>query len=129
VSIDRSVAFVFLLGMALFSGCRTSTDNRSDAGNSDGLATDATDLDAAMPCFICEGSWSCGVDPGLIELTPASDGCYLSGLPGRKLLSDDGTITENGIVVGKAVGSGARVHVYYPDGGQWTFCAGGGGCK
>jgi hypothetical protein len=59
---------------------------------------------------------------------PAADGCYLSGLPGRNLLSPDGTITADGAVVGSATGSGARVHVAHPDGTQWLYCAGAGGC-
>jgi len=57
-----------------------------------------------------------------------ADGCYLSGLPGRNLLSPDGTITADGAVVGIATGSGARVMVAHPDGSQWLFRAGGGGC-
>lgn len=32
------------------------------------------------------------------------------------LLAPDGKITADGVVVGQAVGSGARVHVSYPDG-------------
>jgi hypothetical protein len=82
-------------------------------------------------CFPCEGDWSCAGDGGdvtRIYLKPEVDGCYLSGLPGRNLLSPDGTIIADGVVVGKATGSGARVHVAYPDGTQWLYCAGGGGC-
>ena len=84
--------------------------------------------DAGGACFPCEGYWTCGGYATPIDLTPEADGCYLSGLPGRNLLSPDGTITADGAVVGKATGSGARVHVAYPDGTQWLFCAGGGGC-
>jgi hypothetical protein len=85
-------------------------------------------VDAGHPCFPCESYWTCGGDVTHIDLEPEADGCYLSGLPGRNLLSPDGTITADGTVVGMAVGSGARVHVSHPDGTQWLFCTGGGGC-
>src|SRR6185369_11656598 len=83
--------------------------------------------DSSAQCFPCEGYWICGGDVTRIDLVPETDGCLLSGLPGRNLLSPDGTITANEVVVGRAQGSGARVHVAYPDGSQWLFCAGGGG--
>lgn len=85
-------------------------------------------VDSGRECFPCESYWTCGADVGRIDLQPEPDGCYLSGLPGRNLISPDGTITADGAVVGTAVGSGARVHVSYPDGTQWLFCAGGGRC-
>jgi hypothetical protein len=79
-------------------------------------------------CFPCESYWTCGGDVSEVDLTPEADGCYLSGLPGCNLLAPDGTITADGVVVGKAVGSVARVQVSRPDGSQWLFCAGAGGC-
>src|SRR3954470_22221937 len=88
-------------------------------------------VDSGRACFPCVGYWTCGAPAGnatRIDLTPEVDGCYLSGLPGRNLLSPDGTITADGAVVGTAMGSGARVYVSYPDGTQWLYCAGGGGC-
>jgi hypothetical protein len=114
--------------MVLFlSACRTG-------GNEDGV--DAAPPDSGSVCFPCEGYWICGGDvtdassatSSQIDLKPENDGCYLSGLPGRNLLAPDGTVTAGGTVVGKATGTGARVTVRYPDGGQWLFCAGGGGC-
>ncbi len=101
------------LAFVILAGCGSDPDMAVDSGGA---------------CFPCEGSWTCGGDVTRIDLTPEADGCYLSGLPGRNLLSSDGTITADGAVVGKATGSGARVHVAYPDGTQWLFCAGGGGC-
>ena len=85
------------------------------------------DGDAGLECFPCQDYWTCGGSIVRIDLIPEADGCFLSGLPGRNLLSMDGTITENGVLVGTAKGSGARVHVSHPDGSQWLFCAGGGG--
>jgi len=84
--------------------------------------------DPARACFPCESYWICGGDVTRIDLKPEADGCYLSGLPGRNLLSPDGTIIADGEVVGKATGTGARVTVTYPDGTQWLYCAGAGGC-
>jgi hypothetical protein len=86
-------------------------------------------VDSGGVCFPCESYWVCGTDLPRVDLEPEADGCYLSGLPGRNLLSPDGTITADGVVVGHAVGTGARVHVSYPDGTQWLVCAGGGGCR
>jgi hypothetical protein len=79
-------------------------------------------------CFPCVGYWICGGDVTRIDLKPELDGCLLSGLPGRNLLSPDGTITADGAVVGNATGTGARVTVFYPDGTRWLVCAGAGGC-
>ena len=87
-----------------------------------------TAVDSGRACFPCESYWTCGGDVTRVDLTPEMDGCYLSGLPGRNLLSPDGTISSGGTVVGKATGSGARVHVTYPDGSLWLFCTGAGGC-
>ena len=56
-------------------------------------------------CFPCEGYWICGGDVTRVDLAPAIDGCYLSGLPGRNLLLPDETITADGAVVGKATGT------------------------
>ena len=75
----------------------------------------------------CVGEWICGANTLLI-LTPEADGCYLSGLPGRKLIAPDGTITEGRAPVGMARDAGVRVSVLYPDGTQWLFCARSEGC-
>jgi hypothetical protein len=85
------------------------------------------DGDAGLECFPCQGYWICGGSIERIDLLSEADGCFLSGLPGRNVLSTDGTITANGVLVGTAKGSGARVHVAYPDGSQWLYCVGGGG--
>jgi hypothetical protein len=84
--------------------------------------------DSGSACFPCDDRWTCGGDVTFIDLTPELDGCILSGLPGRNVLSPDGTITADGAVVGLATGTGVRVQVTRPDGSQWLFCAGGGGC-
>jgi len=102
----------------------------SSAGGTGGdpqLPGGAGGTDSSAQCFPCEGYWICGGDVTQIDLVPDADGCLLRGLPGRNILSPDGTITANEVVVGRAQGSGARVHVSYPDGSQWLFCAGGGG--
>ncbi|MDB4988396.1 MAG: hypothetical protein JWN04_3574 [Myxococcaceae bacterium] len=122
---------------------------RVDASTPDSSTSDAglTHLDAspggdaatdfAVNCWPCVGYWTCGNsrpdDAGtgggvIVDLKPEPDGCYLSGLSGRNLLAPDGTITENGVLLGTAEGSGARVHVTFPDGGLWLYCAAGGGC-
>jgi hypothetical protein len=87
-----------------------------------------TAVDSGRVCFPCEGYWVCGAEFPRVDLTPEADGCYLSGLPDRNLLSPDGTITADGGVVATATGTGARVHVVYPDGSLWLLCAAGGGC-
>jgi hypothetical protein len=89
----------------------------------------SSDPKIAVACFPCRDYWICSGDVTRIDLTPAADGCYLSGLPGRNLLSPDGRITADGIVVGMATGTGARVSVVRPDGTPWLFCAAGGGCR
>jgi len=68
----------------------------------------------------CVGQWICGANT-TFSLTPEADGCYLSGLPGRKLIASDGTITEGGSLVGMARDAGVRVSVLYPDDTQWLF--------
>ena len=69
------------------------------------------------------------ISAGTVTLVSEADsGCRLSGLPGMILLAPDGVLTEEGTVVGSASGTGARVTVRSPDGGQWLFCAAGGGC-
>jgi hypothetical protein len=78
--------------------------------------------EVGQSCFLCQDHWFCGGDLN-IDPTPAVDGCYLNGLPGRNLLWPDGTITADGVVVGMAMGAGVRLRVGYPDGSQWLFCA------
>jgi hypothetical protein len=106
-------------------------DSSAGAGGAQQLAGSAGESAGGngprAQCFPCEGYWICGGDVTRIDLVPEADGCLLSGLPGRNLLSPDGTITADEVVVGRAQGSGARVHVAYTDGSQWLFCAGGGG--
>jgi hypothetical protein len=112
-----------------------TSDASIDASEADAAdAADAPDTsspDGMMPeasvCFPCQGRWICGGGV-TYELKPEEDGCYLSGLPDRNLISPDGTITAGGVVVGMADGSGARVRVSHPDGGLWLYCAAGGGC-
>jgi hypothetical protein len=76
-------------------------------------------------CFLCQDHWICGGDDTYrnVDPTPAVDGCHLSGLPGRHLLWRDGTITLDGVVVGRAAGAGARVDVSHSDGSLWLVCA------
>lgn len=76
----------------------------------DAALTEDMGADAAAPCFACEGHWTCGGAVETIDLRPERDGCHLGGLPGRNLLGPDGTITADGVVVGRAIGSGARVY-------------------
>ena len=66
---------------------------------------------------------SCGGDVTRIDLTPEADGCTLSGLPGRNLLSPDGTITADGVVVGTATDQAGAIEVANPEGTQWLDCA------
>jgi len=77
---------------------------------------------ASPQSFPCEGYWTCGGVDGRVGLMPQADGCLLSGLSGRNLLSPDGTVTADGVIVGKATGFPASVIVAYPDGSQWLFC-------
>ena len=94
-----------------------------DVGRFDASPRDDALADAGNYCFSCEGYLICGGEVnGQIDLMPADDGCYLSGLPGRRLLAADGTITEGGAVVGKAISRGAGVDISYPDGGSWLVC-------
>jgi len=79
--------------------------------------------EVGQSCFLCQDHWICGADFPKVDPTPEDDGCYLSGLPGRNLLWQDGTITADGVVVGKARGAGMRLVLSYPDGAQWLFCA------
>ena len=79
--------------------------------------------EVGQSCFLCQDHWICGADFPKVDPTPEDDGCYLSGLPGRNLLWQDGTITADGVVVGKARGAGMRLVLSYSDGAQWLFCA------
>ncbi len=106
------------------SGIGTGGEASGAGGDASGAGGDASGAE----CFPCTGYWICGGDVERIDLTPTPEGCLLSALPGHNILGPDGTITADGAVVGHAEGSGARVHVSYPDGSQWLYCAGGGGC-
>jgi len=98
-------------------------DARPDVGSFEAFAPDNAIADAGNGCFACEGYLICGGEiTGQINLMPEADGCYLSGLPGRTLLAPDGTLTEGGAVVGKAVSQGAGVDIRSPDGGLWLIC-------
>jgi hypothetical protein len=94
----------------------------------DGAVTDGGTVDAMFSCGPCGINWSCGGASGTpytyITLVAEDDGCYLSGLPGHKLLAPDGTITENGVNVARAQRFGPQVGLYYPDGSQWLYCGG-----
>jgi len=79
--------------------------------------------EVGQSCFLCQDHWICGAAFPKVDPTLEDDGCYLSGLPGRNLLWQDGTITADGVVVGKARGAGMRLVLSYPDGAQWLFCA------
>jgi len=101
-----------------------------DEGNTDVGSPDVSalvDIPSAEVSRCCVGQWICGANT-MFSLTPEADGCYLSGLPGRKLIAPDGTITEGGSLVGSARDAGVRVSVLYPDGTQWLFCARSEGC-
>ena len=116
-----------LLASLLAGGCGGKTDGPSlHDGGDGGDVVDAAD--APVACFPCVNYWFCGAGVGMVTLAPAADGCHLSGLPGENLLAADGTITEDGVVVGTAMGTGARVQVNRPDGSQWLFCAGSSEC-
>ena len=120
-------AWKLAVAVLVLTVCCSSNDQsgtQAGSGGANGEGGSGGDL----ACFPCTGYWICGGDVTRIDLTPEPDGCYLSGLPGRKLIGPDGTITEAAAIVGKAAGTGARVTVSYPDGSQWLFCAGGGGC-
>jgi hypothetical protein len=101
-----------------------------DEGSADMGAPDmgaAVDMPSAEVSRCCVGQWICGANT-MFSLTPEADGCYLSGLPGRKLIAPDGTIAEGGSLVGRARDAGVRVSILYPDGTQWLFCARSEGC-
>jgi len=117
-----------------------SIDVASPDGGAPNLSPDEGSVDVGSPDVgapvdrpsaevsrCCVGQWICGATT-TFNLTPEADGCYLSGLPGRKLIAPDGTITEGGSLVGTAKDAGVRVSVYYPDGTQWLFCARSEGC-
>jgi len=110
----------------------TDQDAAGQAG-SEGSATDGGGMGApdatveAFPCGPCGNHWICGGSPDAgpldIMLTREDDGCYLAGLSGHKLLGSDGTVTEGGAVIAKAIRFGPQVGLYYPDGTQWRYCA------
>jgi hypothetical protein len=118
----RGALPVLLLAFSALAACGRTKG--ADGGLPDTMSTDGEDI-----CFACIDYWVCGNEYPRIDLVPEADGCYLSGLPGRNLLSPDGTVTSGGEVVGEATGTGARVSVTRPDGSRWLYCAGGGGCR
>jgi hypothetical protein len=103
-------------------------DPSDGAAGRDGAVTDGGSVDAMFSCGPCGINWSCGGASGTpytyVTLVSEDDGCYLSGLPGHKLLGPDGTITENGVKVARAQRFGPQVALYYPDGSQWLYCGG-----
>ena len=94
----------------------------------DGAVTDGGSPDVMFPCGPCSIHWVCGgyadASETDITLTPEEDGCYLSGLSGHKLLGPDGTITEDGVEIGRAQKFGPQVGFYHPDGSSWFYCGG-----
>jgi hypothetical protein len=66
-------------------------------------------------------------DPDIVPLLDAPIGAEFERSEEGRFVAWIPTI-ESRVVVGKATGSGARVHVAHPDGTQWLFCAAGGGC-
>jgi len=113
-------------GMAQGGAAGGAPGDASVGGN--GGATDGGTPDVMFPCGPCPTHWVCGGagDAGYTDviLTVEDDGCYLSGLPGHKLLAPDGTITEAGSPVARAQKFGPQVGLYYPDGSQWLYCGG-----
>ena len=107
-------------------GLGDETGGAADARPFDGAASDGDAMAAPFPCAVCMTHWVCsgGGDAGTIpiDLVLETDGCYLSGLPGHKLLAPDGSITENGTVVATALKFGPQVGVNYPDGQRWLYC-------
>jgi hypothetical protein len=126
----RAASIVVLITCAFVAGCGGSPPSATpnNGGSLDAAPADGAAVDTGPPCFPCEGYWICGGSVERIDLTPSVDGCYLSGLPDRTIISPDGTIIVDRGVVALATGLGARVSVTYPDGGLWLFCAAGGGC-
>jgi hypothetical protein len=106
----------------------TGADMSDGPTGGDGAGTDGGSADAMFSCGPCGINWSCGGAAGTpytyVMLVAEDDGCYLSGLPGHKLLAADGTITENGVSVARAQRFGPQVGLYYPDGSQWLYCGG-----
>jgi len=94
----------------------------------DGAPMDGGSADVMFPCGPCSPHWYCGgygdATETDITLTPEEDGCYLAGLAGHVLLAPDGTLTENGVPIGRAQKLGPQVQFYRSDGSQWFFCGG-----
>ena len=107
------------------AGEGSADEGSADEGSPDvGSPVDRTSAEVSRCCV---GQWICGANT-IFSLTPEADGCYLSGLAGRKLIAPDGTISEGGALVGMARDAGVRVSLLYPDGTQWLFCARSEGC-
>jgi hypothetical protein len=129
----RARFLVLCLAGLCLPACSGGSGNAKDARASDDAPTEAmsardASIEEAQGCFPCQDYWICSGDITQIHLEPAADGCHLAELPGGKILMPDGTITEDGGVLGRATASGASVTVTYPDGGLWLYCRGGDGC-
>ena len=112
-------ALAFTSAVVLMVAC--ASDNT--AASLDAAPPEDIGVDSGRACSRCDGYWICGGDVERIDLKPEVDGCYLSGLPGRNLLTPDCTIIADGVVVGEATVYGVSVvHVLYSDGGEWLYC-------
>lgn len=100
----------------------------SSGGGGGGAASDGGSPDVMFPCGPCSPHWVCGGYSDAagtdVTLTPEEDGCYLAGLSGHALLAPDGTVTENGVQIGRAQKFGPQVGFYHPDGSSWFYCGG-----
>jgi len=117
-----------LSDVAQSDGPGTGQGGAGGGGGSGGAPADGGASDAMFSCGPCAINWVCGGASGTpytyVTLVPEADGCYLSGLPGHKLLAPDGTITENGVAVARAQRFGPQVGLYHSDGSQWLYCGG-----
>jgi len=115
-------------GMAGSAGGAAGAIPVGGSSGGDGGVMYGGSTDVMFPCCPCSPHWVCGGYADAAEtdvvLTPEADGCYLAGLSGHALLSPDGTVTENGVPIGRAQKFGPQVGFYYPDGGAWFYCGG-----
>src|SRR6185369_15318815 len=88
----RAFAFTFTFMTLALAACGSSINGQGTGGAGGdqplpGAAGEsAAGNDPSAQCFPCEGYWICGGDVTRIDLVPETDGCLLSGLPGRNLL-------------------------------------------